>query len=504
MKTIVKALSRCLMLLILFLMAPVSRGLATPDAMAAEGDRPGADVFVTSHLAPFRGVESPSARILNRLPAGTRLKLLEGNGRFLRVELADEQSAVKSGEQACVAVGFLESEDTAVFLPGPEGSRELVTTGRVLARNPIYRRLAAAFLLRGTERLREDGVEDPRSEVLLGETAEALARAGGPFPAGLELTSRLDVETGKARLVYSGNAFERALACASRQAGEDLASVRERALAGLLRAQFPESGGNLTSLWQETAGWLALVENAKEPAVLRDGAERLGLSALTLGRFLLAVGKLEDVKTVEGRVRGAGDRLATLLPGKTDAAKLRSRADLLAAMRGDGTRSFPQESHVRVAGKEVVVRIEGELGALNVVLQTGSGKTWDSPKRRSAVPVLPVPGSVRVSPDGKWVGWLEVARPTALLAVVASLEKDEPAREIVFLVSGRPLRDRAKGHVLTSLKGFSRDGRRLGVAIKAWDETPPPTPRLSVVNVATGELLFETSQRTREFGRLLE
>jgi hypothetical protein len=119
------------------------------------------------------------------------------------------------------------------------------------------------------------------------------------------------------------------------------------------------------------------------------------------------------------------------------------------------------------------------------------------------VPVLPVPGSLRVSPDGRSAAWVEVSGPSTLLPVIVSLEKDEPAREIAFLSSGRPLRDRTLSHVLSSLAGYSKDGQRLGLSIQAWNETPGPEPRLSVVSAATGELLFETSRDEKSFRRLL-
>ncbi len=47
-------------------------------------------------------------------------------------------------------------------------------------------------------------------------------------------------------------------------------------------------------------------------------------------------------------------------------------------------------------------------------------------------------------------------------------------------------------------------GSRLGLSIEAWNETPGPSPRYSVVSVATGELLYETSKDLRAFKRLLQ
>ena len=87
---------------------------------------------------------------------------------------------------------------------------------------------------------------------------------------------------------------------------------------------------------------------------------------------------------------------------------------------------------------------------------------------------------------------------------MTSLDRDEPAREIAFLSSGRPMRDRALAHVVAALSGFSKDGQRLGLSIEAWNDTPGPAPRYSVVSVATGELLFETSKDMKSFERLLQ
>ena len=122
----------------------------------------------------------------------------------------------------------------------------------------------------------------------------------------------------------------------------------------------------------------------------------------------------------------------------------------------------------------------------------------------AAVPILPVPGSLRISPDGKSAAWVEVVGPTTLMPVTASLANDGPAREVAFLSDGRPLRDRSLAHVVGAISGYSADGTRLGLSISAWNDTPGPAPRLTVVSVATGELLFETSKDMRAFQRLLQ
>jgi hypothetical protein len=173
-------------------------------------------------------------------------------------------------------------------------------------------------------------------------------------------------------------------------------------------------------------------------------------------------------------------------------------------LRGDGSLSLPQEARIGSSGRERVVRIDGKLGALTLTVETRAGATREVTARKAAVPILPAPGSLRISPDGRSVAWIEVAGPSQLVPVMTSLERDEPAREVAFLSSGRPLRDRALAHVVGSLAGFSKDGQRLGLAIEAWNSTPGPAPRYSVVSVATGELLFETSSDLKSFRRLLQ
>jgi len=196
--------------------------------------------------------------------------------------------------------------------------------------------------------------------------------------------------------------------------------------------------------------------------------------------------------------------VASASPATSDGKRLAARAAVLRAMRGDGTSSFPQQAKTVVGAKERTVRIEGKLGALQLILETRVGGTHSLEIGKAAVPILPVPGSLRVSPDGKSAAWVEVAGPSLLVPVVTSLDRDETAREVAFLSSGRPLRDRGLAHVVSSLSGFSRDGQRLGLAIDAWNETPGPAPRYSVVSVATGELLFETSSDMKSFRRLLQ
>jgi len=284
---------------------------------AALDETPGADIFVMPREALFREKPALTARVISRLSAGARLKLLATGERFLHVEIATPTP--DSGGQVS---GYLAREVTAAFPPGADGTRDLAIAGRILARSETYRRLATAFLMRAAERSRDAGVPDPRLEVLLGETAEALAAAGGPFPPGLEVVRPpATVEEGT-RYLYRGDAFERALELTSRASAGEFAAVRERAMAGLLRARYPETSASLALLWQETAAWLQLTESACDPAALSCAADRLGVASLALGRYLLATGKLEQIKTMEERVRAAGGRVAAVLGNKTRGRKL--------------------------------------------------------------------------------------------------------------------------------------------------------------------------------------
>lgn len=466
-----------------------------------EEEKRGADVFVTAHAALLRETASPNAKIVARLAYTARATLLEGGEAYLHVEVPTDSPAVAPGG---MRTGYLASETTTLFAPDPAGTNDLLTVGRVLARNSNFRMLAAAFLLRGVERLRAAGTPDPRAELLLAETAEALAADGGPFPAGLDIVSRARAVDGKPLYAYSGNAFQRALDLCAKQDPKVVGPLHERALAGLLRSRFPQPAESLALLWQETAAWLALSETAQTPAVLQASADRLGAAALPLGRLLLAAGRLDDLAQVTLRVRTVADRVSKLMPDGKDGLRLSARAGILAAMHGDGTRPFPQERRLTVKSGTVAVRIDGEIGKLKLLVQSSDGKRTTPFLMRPAIPVLPVPGSLRVSPDGKSAAWIEVSKPSALLPVMVSLERDEPAREIAFLSTGRPLRDRGLKNVVSTVSGFSSDSRRLGLSIQAWDETPGPTPRLSVVSAETGDLLFETSKDLKQYRRLLQ
>jgi hypothetical protein len=451
------------------------------------GEPPGSDVFTSPREALLREKPSPNAKIVGRLPQGARLTLAETRPAYLRVP-----------------GGWVSREVVVVFAPGAGQTREMVTVGRTLATTKAQRRLAAALLLRAAERLREAKAADPEVEILSGETAEALALEGGIFPAEFGIVERPGPSA--TRTFYGGAAFQRALELLGKDTNPSCNALRERASAGVLRAQYPERSTTLPTLTQETGAWLALAETAEDPSVLRSAAERAGASSLALGRYLLALGKADELTRLQARVRFAGARVQTLVPGGAEGRRLVSRGVILRSMGGNGTPAFPQAVQVSGPVRDRVVRIDGKLGALQLIVETRVGNTHDVAVRKAAVPILPVPGSLRISPDGKSAAWVEVVGPSLLVPVMTSLDKDkdEPAREVAFLSDGRPLRDRTLAHCVASVSGFSRDGQRLGLAIEAWNDTPGPAPRYSVVSVATGELLFETSKDMRGFQRLLQ
>jgi hypothetical protein len=450
----------------------------------------GTDAFTTPREALLREKPSREARVVAKIPQGTRLSVVESREKYLRVEGKGLPPA------------WIAREVVVVFPPDAAATRDLVVIGRAFADNDTHRLLAACLLDRAAARLRDAKTPDPEVEVLLGETAEELAATGGPFRADLGLSEKSD--TSGTRGVYDAIAFKRAAELLGGNLTAEQRRLRDRAEAGLLRAQFRDRPSSLAGLLQESNAWLALLETSEEPAVLRSAADRVGEASLGIGRYLLALGKLEELAKLETRVRAASARVIGFSPDTPDGRRLASRAAILYAMRGDGSLSFPQEVRIGAGGRERIVRIDGKLGALALSVETRAGATREAVTRKAAVPILPAPGSFRISPDGRSVAWIEVAGPSQLVPVMTSLERDEPAREVAFLSSGRPLRDRALAHVVGSLAGFSKDGQRLGLSIEAWNSTPGPSPRYSVVSVATGELLFETSSDLMSFRRLLQ
>ncbi len=470
-----------------------SVGFAVSCALAF-GESPaepaGSDVFVTPREALLRERPSPNGRVLARLPQGTRLSLVAPRERYLKVEPPGG------------APGWIAREVTVLFPPGEAATREMVVVGRRFAGNDTGRRIAVALLLRASERLREAKTPDPDVEVELGEASEGLAgRAAGPYPAGSGIVEETSAAGTRGR--YDGSAFRRAAELLGRDAAPERAATRERAAAGLLRTQYAVRSASYPALLQESSAWLELVERSNDPGVLASAAERAGSSSLALGRFLLALGKTEDIGRLRDRLYAAGKRVGEIAPDAVAGRRLVSRAAVLGAMRGNGSASFPQEASIGGGSRQRLVRIGGKLGALQLTVETQAGATRDVRTHRVTVPILPVPGSLRISPDGRSVAWIEVLSSSRLVPVMTSLERDEEAREVAFLSTGRPLRDRELAHVVSSLSGFSGDGQRLGLVIEAWNETPGPSPRYSVVSVATGELLFETSEDMKSYQRLL-
>lgn len=407
------------------------------------------DAFVTS---PARLREAPAAgaKAVARVPAGTRVETLGERGGFVEVAPPDLASPLARR-------GFLTRGALAVFPEGPEGTRELLAAGRFLVQDPDRRALGYALLSRADERLACAGARDPALLVLLGETAESLALpAGGPFRDAAALLDRSAVTDSR---------------------------LRDRAEAGLLRARFPKTSEGLIALWSETAAWLELVERAEDETVLAASAPRLSRSSLALGRLLLAAGRSKDLSALEARVEGAATRLASVAP--SSAPRLDGAARLLGGMRGDGGGSSPQTAIWGAGPAPLTVSIDGALGSLGLRVNGGSP---------APVPVLPVPGSLRIAPDGRSAAWLEVARPDAIVPVLVHL--DASGGDATMLAGGRATRDRTrKGHVLSRLLGFSPDGRRLLVSVSAWDESAPPRPRLALVETRTEELLWEGPAR---------
>lgn len=477
-----------LLLSVELLLAPLS--LAGSDAAVTETNMP-TDVFVTPRVGLLREAPRRDAKIVARAPFGTRLELLEEREGFLRVRLPEKEVATGPAPTfPSPPLGFLSTEAASVFPPGPKGSRELVAVGRFLAADPARRPLAATLLIRACDRLRAAGTPDAEAEVLLGKTAEALASGGGPFPAGLAFT-RHSGPSGADRWVYDGMAFSEALGLlrASEEADHTLL---DRARAGALRAEFPATGTGLIALLREVSAFLDLAETAVEPHVLDDACERAGTASLALGRLLLAAGRCADLATLGHRLEEAADRAENVAPGRGAEPRLRASAQVLAAMRGNGAPAFPQEVVLGIGPEPLTVRIEGDLGALSLAVRpAGPAKTFST--LPGITPILPVPGSLRLAPDGRAAAWLEVSGPSTVAAVVAHLDGTPEAFDLSLVAGGRPGRDRRRPNVVASLLGFSPDGERLALAIRAWDESAPEQSRLAVVSARTGALLVDAS-----------
>jgi hypothetical protein len=450
-------------------------------AELSKGEEIGSDVFVTTRTILWASSRRNARRVANLQP-GTRLRLVSSGERYLKVAL--ERSATGQAE------GYLEIGSALAFAPGAAATGEMLVVGRSLCTSRGLRCLGVAILIRAIDRCRTEGVEDPEDEVALGEAAEALLAEGSPRPESLEVRAIQDLASGKTLFFYAGPAFEHAFQ-ATIQGGETVQAVQERAIAGLVRSQFPQTQTTLMPLWQESALWLEFIGRARSPQAWAPAADRLGEAALPLARLLLAAARPSDLQTLLRRVRDATVRIRAVAPQSAAGARLVSKVNLLEAMAGDGGPSFPQSAKRGSGGSSV--RIEGSLGELALVV-SGSG----APSRRlAAVPILPVPGSLRVSPDGTTAAWLEVARPGAIVCVAAALAGSSPAREVTLLASGRPRRDRRLPYVMTRLDGFTPDGRGIALRIRAWEETAPMSERLAIVSPRTGRLLFDSSSSRR-------
>lgn len=479
-----------------------SESVAPSDA--PRGEPPGCDVFVIARAAVLRDKPSRESRFLATLPAGSRLRLIESLDQYLRVEVASATPPAlgTDGLVRAARSGWLAREVAAVFPPGAAGSDALAATGRRLSAEPAQRGVAAAYLLRAADRFREEGRDTPEIEILLGDTAEALAAAGGPFPPGIDVARRACPSAGKARWRYTGDAFRRALSLSDEPDGAQAAALLDRAKAGVVRQEHPRDlPPSLEDSSKETADWLALVQCARDAGVLRAASDRLATASLDLARSLLAAGRAKDLELLERQLSDSAAGLSSVLDDPV-IARFRARAALVHAMRGDGSRSFPQEARVRIGPKTLVVRVDagrmgGAAGSLELTSQATVGGTRVPPRRRFAVPVLPVPGSLTVSPDGRSAAWIEVKAPSRLVAVVAPLDTDAPAREIA---PG----DRAGSYLLSALTGYSRDGQRLGVSTLTGSGASASEPRYCVVSSATGDLVFETSRDLKSFRRLIE
>jgi len=449
------------------------RLLATPLVGAVEeSPRPGADLFVTVPMALLRETPEPTSRILARLPVGTALTLSESKGASLLVR-------ARSG------AGFMARGSVAAFGQGPDASLEMATVARFLLQDENRRRLGIALLSRSVERLREGGAPDPRLEVALGEWAEALIKSESPaaLPATLRYVEKTDPITGKTRAFYDGASFRAALE------GSDLSpAVRERAEAGVLRSRYPFPSSTFVDLVHESADWLSIVDRGETPAAAVAG-DRLGDAGLALGRLLLAAGKLDELSGLAERLSGAAEKLASLAPDSPAGARLRARARIVVAMRGNGKPLSPQVASLGSGPSPLAVKIEGEIGNLSLLV-TPAGSERASRLDR-AVPVLPVPGSLRVAPDGRSAAWLEVTSPTSIVPVVAHLDGKEGARDLTAVAGGRPSRDKKRGHLVASLDGYSADGRSLAMSVSAWDDEPPAKARTALVSTETGNLVAE-------------
>ncbi|HSB62694.1 MAG TPA: hypothetical protein VLJ18_00955, partial [Thermoanaerobaculia bacterium] len=302
-----------------------------------------------------------------------------------------------------------------------------VVVGRYPAADDTRLPLAAALLARGAARLREEGTPDPRSEVLLGETAERLAGRPGAPPAGVSYAAPFDPKLGKNVRVYDGEAFRRVLVDVPADAEGPLLELRERALAGALRARFPLPGQTLVSKWEETVAWLNFAESVRTARVAEVVSRRLERAAPDLARLLLAAGRTDDLTALDRRLSDASQRLEALEPDPAKARRLRGAARAVRRLRGSGAAPFPQEVWLTLGPAPAVVRIEGDIGNLALVVGSGPGAPEAAAARRVLhAPLLPVPGTLALTADRRAVTWLEAETPTRLSRVAFAIDGSGP------------------------------------------------------------------------------
>lgn len=326
---------------------------------------------------------------------------------------------------ASLLIAALSSD--SLFADGPEGSRNLVVVGRYLAADDSRLPLAASLLARGAARLRAEGTPDPLAEVLLGETAERLAGRSGAPPEGVSFRTPFDPNLGRTVRVYDGEAFRRVLGDLPADTAAPLAELRERALAGALRARFPLPGQTLIGKWEEAVAWLTFAESVRTPRVAEDVSRRLARAAPDLARLLLAAGRTDDLTALARRLTDASARLEALEPDPGKARRLLQAARAVRKLRGSGGPSFPQEVWLTLGPAPAVVRIEGEIGNLALVVGSSADAPADARTRRVLhAPVLPVPGSLALTADRRAASWLEAETPTRIARVAVALDGSGP------------------------------------------------------------------------------
>ncbi len=346
------------------------------------------------------------------------------------------------------------SSSESLFGPGPEGSRNLVVVGRYLAADDnaaapggrVSRARRRAPARGGSTRSRA-----PRS--CSARRVNASPRGARAAPEGIGFTAVFDTKLGRNVRVYDGAAFRRVLDDVPPAAEGPLAELRERALAGALRARFPLPGVTLVSKWEETVAWLAFAESVRSARVAEGVSRRLERAAPDLARLLLAAGKVDDLTALARRLTDASQRLEALEPDPAKARRLRAAARAVRRLRGSGAAPFPQEVRLARGPASAVVRIEGEIGDLALVVASRPGTPRDAAFRRVLhAPLLPVPGSLALTADGKAATWLEAETPTRLARVAVALDGSGPVA-----VTGRGTRAGS-----SSARRPSRPPRRTG------------------------------------------